>query len=567
MDLHDNSINDFLSPELLLTVFLMNAMHNDATTKERVQNTIASTHVCRAWRSLLIDTSSIWGQLIYVKHTERQNDKEIDMMHEILRRSRESFLTVHAELRNYRTGGGHRKLLDHILITHWPRIQTLEIHFAGIMRRSHKNHFLSHLTRPSPHLRACHIQVDSSWSVGNAENHEIGLSPPLFGDMAPNLHYLRADYLAIPSNAQWLSGLTTLITDYHSKFTTSVLQTLGVLSGLAQLSHLELLHEIPETVPDLASISKYPLVPLPNLTYLAIQGVPENCLALIDRIQRPSTCLANVYATMDEGLDDSGGPDTRNLSVLAQRLFSQTFFQNLTLTDSFDSLFIALTKFSLTLADRQCFRVTSLAQIGSRMSPSVNLFAFSPLFPDYAPGTGLQILRSIFQSTIMQNVTTLYLSAHLFSLHPGSLEPLLSNVCHVRTLELDSVDTLKALCEHGDSSPGPLPFLHLEIFGIRLSSWYQKESEPEDDDTAEREMEYITPIATFLRPREVNTLRAYSAYLPYWRGVFKADTRMTEILCNTKLELLNDPDAEGYGDLFWDSDESDSDGEYSEGEE
>ncbi|KAF4622510.1 hypothetical protein D9613_009433 [Agrocybe pediades] len=232
MNLHANTLNDVLSPELLWAIFFINATHDNATAKERVQITITSTHVCKAWRMLLLDAASIWGQLIYVEHKEQNDDKEIDMMHEILRRSGESPLNVHAVLRSYRTGGGYRKLLDHVLVNYWARIKRLEIRFAGTMRRSHKNHFLSHLTRPSPLLCACHIQVDLDRTIGRARNHEIGLSPPLFGGMAPNLHYLRGDYLAISPKASWLSGLTTLVTNYHSKFTSSAFLTVRTrLSG------------------------------------------------------------------------------------------------------------------------------------------------------------------------------------------------------------------------------------------------------------------------------------------------------------------------------------------------
>ncbi|KAF9552337.1 hypothetical protein CPC08DRAFT_714705, partial [Agrocybe pediades] len=258
------SINDYLSPELIWTIFYMNATHEDVTIKERLYNTISSSLVCKTWRSLLLNSASIWVHLIYVEHKRRQKDEEIEIMHEILRRSGESPLHVHAILRPYRSGGAYLDFLDHVLSNYWERIVRLDMRIFVTVREAQETAFLSMLTRPASRLRSCHIELSPSGAlIDQGSDYDIGPLPPLFGNAAPNLRYLRSDHLAISPQAPWLSTLTTLITTYRTKFTSSIPETLFVLARLPKLSHLQLGHHLWEHVPDLASISTYPSAHLP----------------------------------------------------------------------------------------------------------------------------------------------------------------------------------------------------------------------------------------------------------------------------------------------------------------
>ncbi|KAF4622440.1 hypothetical protein D9613_009450 [Agrocybe pediades] len=179
-------------------------------------------------------------------------------MHEILRRSGgESPLHVFVVLRSYKAGEGYKEFVDLVLSKHWARVERLQLHFAGpIVQKEYRNHILSQLTRPAPSLCICHIEISPQlypdlWQV------TIGLSSPLFGNVTPNLRYLRCERLAIPTDATWLSGLTSFITTESTRFTGAVVETLTVLSNLPRLTYLELAHEmlVGDVVPEASGIS------------------------------------------------------------------------------------------------------------------------------------------------------------------------------------------------------------------------------------------------------------------------------------------------------------------------
>ncbi|KAF4622505.1 hypothetical protein D9613_009436 [Agrocybe pediades] len=318
-----------------------------------------------------------------------------------------------------------------------------------------------------------------------------------------------------------------------------------------------------ETVPDLASISSYPLVHLPNLKYLVVQGPPENCLALVDRIQRPSTCLVSAKAV---NFDDSHV--TQDLEAIGEQLFTQTFLRTLepTYPTKLTWLFISLSYDSVTLADKHCF--PTIRGTMPRFCPIIciagSYLFFSPLSSDYVPGGGIHLIEFLFQTEIMQDVTTLRLQAPQL-MYPDELRLLFWHSDTVRILELDSADTLVGLCKQGNSSYS-LSFLNLEILSVLLYSRYAPAFEGEDDHPVDNGSDYVDPIVSFLRPRKIKILRAYTVFLSYWRRVFTEDARMTEALRATKLKLLP-IDYEEDNNLFWDSEESMSDGEYAEGDD
>ncbi|KAF9539497.1 hypothetical protein CPC08DRAFT_756316 [Agrocybe pediades] len=239
------------------------------------------------------------------------------MMHDILRRSGQSALHVFAVLGHSPRDSGYTDFLDHVMSKHWTSIEVLYLHLEGV---HHRDKFLPHLIRPSPSLRTCHIAIPvQDWWLRYWPKITIGLSRPLFENMAPNLRYLLCDHLAISTSAPWLSGLTTLITTKYTVFSNSlgVLETLKLLSGLSQLIYLELGHTIRNVVPE-AAVSSLSSVHLPHLKTLLLKCSTENCLALLDRIQRPVDCLVNSDTVV---VADAEWPDTK---VTAERLYSQT---------------------------------------------------------------------------------------------------------------------------------------------------------------------------------------------------------------------------------------------------
>ncbi|KAF4622443.1 hypothetical protein D9613_009453 [Agrocybe pediades] len=562
-----------LPPELLCAVFLMNATDDAVGMKQRIQNTLAASHVSQAWRKLLLGSSYIWSRLIYVHHQQR--DREVEMMYEILRRSRKASLRVHAVLRIRRKGGKYKDLLANVLSEHWPRIERLEMKFLGIMREPRTNHFLRQLMRPSPFLRVCHIEIPVGWSIGFAPENQIEFSPPLFANAAPNLRYLRSDYLPIATSAPYLSGLTTLITTANTRFTSSVSEMLHLLSTLPQLVHLQLFHAMSKTLPNTDRISPS-LVQLPHLKYLAVKGVATGCLALIDGIQCPPRCLVNCNAYFDSPSGETEG-ETEDVTAIAEQLYSKTFLRNTKRKHfgALDWLFVYLGDKGpgITLADKWCFQGTETSlDFEPRMSSAGNIFSLSLSCSDhYRPDSReaeLRFMRSILSSTFIRNVMTLRLRArggYWHSNYPSLLKCLTENATDVRVLEADP-DTLDSILdvwpkvELVASHPTIFPFPRLEV----LSCCFDDYAELVTPDYRD-----LTPIINFCEQNrkraggDVTTLNLYTRHPRYWDRVIKQ-----VMMANDHLNILrgvsirfHEPH-ESSEPISWDSIDSDSDGEY-----
>ncbi|KAF9539495.1 hypothetical protein CPC08DRAFT_717434 [Agrocybe pediades] len=486
-----------LPPELLCAVFLMNATDDAVGMKQRIRNTLAASHVSRAWRNLLLGSSYIWGRLIYVHH--QQKDREVEMMYEILRRSRKSSLRVHAVLRIRRKGGKYKDFLANVLSEHWPRIERLEM------------------------------------------------------------------------NALYLSGLTTLITTANTRFTSSLSETLDLLSSLPQLVHLQLFHGMPKST-DRISPS---LVQLPHLNYLAVKGVATGCLALIDGIQCPPRCLVNCNAYFN-----SPSSETEDVTAIAEQLYSKTFLRNIKREHfgAFDWLFVYLGDQGpgITLADKWCFQGTETSlDFEPRMSSAGNIFSLSlSCSLHYRPRlreAELRFMCSILSSTFIRNVMTLRLRArggYWHSNYPSLLKCLTENATDVRVLEADpdTLDSILDVWPNGHnvelvaSHPTIFPFPRLEV----LSCCFDDYTELVTPDY--RDLIPIINLCEQNRKRaggDVTTLNLYTRHPRYWDRVIKQVK-----IVNDHLNILRGVRVQYYEPhessepKFWDSTESDSDGEY-----
>ncbi|KAF9547612.1 hypothetical protein CPC08DRAFT_715764 [Agrocybe pediades] len=562
-----------LPPELLWSVFLMNATDDAIGMKQRLRNTLTASHVSRAWRNLLLESSYIWGRLIYVHY--QQKDKQVEMMCEILRRSGTSLLAVHAVLRSRREGGKYKQFLANIFSEHWTRIERLEMKFLGIMREPRTNHFLRQLMRPSPSLRVCHIDIPVGRSIRSAPENQTELSPPLFANAAPNLRYLRSDYLPIATSAPYLSGLTTLKTTTNTRFTSSVSETLDLLSGLPQLVHLQLFHSMPKTLRSTPLMSTFPLVQLPNLNYLAVKGTATDCLALIDGIQHSTSCLVNCDAEFDAPYEPE------DVTAIAEQLYSKTFSRNLKREHfgALDWLFVCLgnQEIGITLADKWCFQeIETSLDFEPRMSSPGNIFSLS-LSSGFSHNqassreAALRFMCSILNSTVLRNVTTLRLQARRDSSqnnHLGQvLKCLTENATHVRVLEADKL-TLECVLEvwskdHDVESitPHPIifPFPRLEVVSCCFDD-YTKLVTPDFRD--------VIPILDFCEQHrerahgDVITLNLYTRRPHYW------DRIMKQVMKGKDLDILSGVSVQFYEPhessepIFWDSTWSDRNGGY-----
>lgn len=270
-----------LNDDVLLYIFTINT--NMFSDSQALHRTWVTSQVCREWRSLMLDTPSLWAKLIDMDAIYRAPSLELG--HELIRRSGAAPLWISAaSVRTmgypcrYATNKDLAKFFFGVITKNWPRIQKLVV-------RGDKSIFsLSRamLSFPAPQLE--HFEAPSPHVTVTVHDGLPDPEPPitpLFAGHAPVLRkFILSDYAA-EYWAPWLCHLRFI--ELNRAYT--VCYALALLSATHDLKELK--------IQDIASGDLS--TPLPSATLLHLKrldyyGPVQQCAALLHRLRIPPGC-------------------------------------------------------------------------------------------------------------------------------------------------------------------------------------------------------------------------------------------------------------------------------------
>ena len=154
-----------LNVDVLWRIFDINAdIFND---HRALHTTLATSGVCHDWRTLLLNSPSIWA---HVMDLDNRLWNTLEGTREMIRRTGTALMWMRTILL-------HRM---NIIATNWERIEKLEIY----IRPNEEDHWTA-LRRPAPYLKSFSIRF-------NPEYHKFkDPMPSLFAGSAPMLQHFR----------------------------------------------------------------------------------------------------------------------------------------------------------------------------------------------------------------------------------------------------------------------------------------------------------------------------------------------------------------------------------------
>lgn len=264
-----------LPPELLIEIFVQYKLLRGASSKSAVAwQTIA--HVCRHWRAVALECSSLWGSLDMFAEPECINT--------FLDRSRQTPLSVHGLQLPVRDQ--HLPLLGSLM----QRVEYLPLFIHDRASRAPA------LTRFAPFLRGLSLETDSVHSGVRLDQDFTVVSDLLFGDAAPHLERLN-----IRAQFEWhhtfhhpnMRDLRIFRPRYHDE-PSSI--TLDVLEAMPQLEVLILKHCVPEDMPPSRPGDR--MISLPRLRSITVSGETVASANFVTHLDIPSDASVRVYGKL-----------------------------------------------------------------------------------------------------------------------------------------------------------------------------------------------------------------------------------------------------------------------------
>jgi hypothetical protein len=273
-----------LVDDILAYIFLLNATPDpkskDQPTVEHA-TTMASSQVCTRWRSIALNSRTIWSLIIdYPRHS-------LKWIEILLDRSNPSSLDFgtrinHIKLEDGRRGEGVLELV----FNHIDRLRTFNlVVYTSVSASFWKLVSSQFLQMPAPNLEFVHVFFDSGVTA------DLHLTHPLFDNHAPNLRSfgLGGCTVDFTSPIFKLTPLTELhVNIRREKARHTLLDWLNILGGMPSLRsvHLNLTRAISSS--SLNDI--FPVIHLDALDMLTVNGSLHECVTLVKHLIVPPRC-------------------------------------------------------------------------------------------------------------------------------------------------------------------------------------------------------------------------------------------------------------------------------------
>ncbi|KDR66063.1 hypothetical protein GALMADRAFT_148224 [Galerina marginata CBS 339.88] len=404
--------------DILREIFLFNA--NIFTEKNCLETTRLSSQVCHSWRSLILNSPSIWGRLFELSALEQSTER---WGKEVLSRSENSLLWVYGSVSGCITHNQPgTKLFYHILAAHWERIQHLSITITDLPI---DEQLWQPLLKPAPYLQSL-IVHPSNLRQGYLFLTSSSSTPAalLFSNQAPMLRKFSTQCVAFSLTSTWLSHLRHL----RLSLFVSVSEILNSLRSIPCLHTLTISATGERT---LVSTS-LPSVFLANLTTLALSNfcLPD-VTEFLTHILPSDGCslilVSHFSSHVNEDLQALSRPlsgwfknylRSHHVTALTMELYSTSllFYDHTSHTDIHSVFRMAITTPGLEplpldsyglippLFSTYDFSIVTHLELNFKNIPQATLAAFFPLFSSFPSVTDLSTDEQTI-STILSTPT------------------------------------------------------------------------------------------------------------------------------------------------------------------
>ena len=244
-----------------------------------------TSQVCASWRRLIIDSPSLWGNIIDLKSLHQESDA---WRNEVLLRTGNSDLSIFGDIGG--KGRQHaKKFLEILLKNHWTRIQWVQVEFIGFdIEDSWSDSAWSALGRPAPNLRFFSIHSDVVPYICLSQGFI------LFANHAPLLAHFQQNRLPMNLEASWTSDLISLTLNFASNLKLNIF--LETCSRMRSLQTLRLMFGRERRSPE----DSLNYVIMPSLSTLVIQCPFDVSLAFLDHIKPAPGCSLRLSTNLTD---------------------------------------------------------------------------------------------------------------------------------------------------------------------------------------------------------------------------------------------------------------------------
>lgn len=254
-----------------------------------------TSQVCRQWRNLILNATSLWARLVDTEALCHASTRE--WWNELIRRSGTAPLWIRASSTQFKPMNvlrpGSSKDIEcftfNLISNNWHRIQKLIVegdspHF-GLTRAM--------LRFPAPQLEQFQAPLPKT-DVGGLDQADV-ITTPLFAGYAPQLLRLHAGSHVVDPKAPWLRHLLSI----HIGSSYTVCDALAVLSATHSLQDVWLTSH---AVQDIST--HHFVVSLKYLKLLDYLGSAQHCAALLDRVKLPPHCALSIWINFHDDYEE-----------------------------------------------------------------------------------------------------------------------------------------------------------------------------------------------------------------------------------------------------------------------
>ncbi|KDR80929.1 hypothetical protein GALMADRAFT_222530 [Galerina marginata CBS 339.88] len=290
-----------LHTDVLWRVFAINAdMDNDFKSSYQYElaphsllalNVLRnSSQVCQRWRSLILESSSLWGCVIELRCLLQERN---EWREEVIKRAGQSFLSIKGEVVDHPSN--FQEFVFKLLMDLWPRIRKLDIEVKSL------DWFLKSswqvFQRPAPHLQVFKVYLYTR----RAPLPDTSGSKRFFSDHAPLLQEFNLYPNCLPIirlRAPWLSHIRKL--SLHRPCPLTIDEILDMLPAMPLLEVLDI--QTVFTGVEQQQLSTRPCITLPRLAQLIChENDTLSCFYLLYHILPASGCIP--YVQTDSAAD------------------------------------------------------------------------------------------------------------------------------------------------------------------------------------------------------------------------------------------------------------------------
>ena len=298
-----------LPPEVLARVFHFLLLEEPPFPIERDLGWRRATHVCRFWRQVALDDSSLWGTISGIT-------TNAELISEMLARSRDAPLDIDLNLNLHFDihGALYEALYRKVLLLfppHLPRTRKLQLHNLSA---SNFDIIQSIYSREAPALEHFEIGFSNTSPGSPVVFHDLG-DTTLFKARAPRLRTLLLSHVLVTWSIIPRDQLTHLKIILFEEVSTIYIppavefgvseQFIDLLVNCTGLETLALEHCLPS---QLAQLSHGQTIYLPRLSRLCLSGSSSRITNLMKMLKLPSSttlhlrCISENTLTHDDHL-------------------------------------------------------------------------------------------------------------------------------------------------------------------------------------------------------------------------------------------------------------------------